>query len=216
MAQGQAYWIKGDKVILVKQLHIKTLIKTPEIFGLSDDEIDEVYKKHGEPRGTEGDAREELCLMAMRFGWIRGREYIGRSERLSIELWSLSEYQQRVLMSFGQKYLENGVDRRIQDNYAKVTVTEFWSREGDARRIDSDKSPTGQFRMKRYQTNIKNLAAMGVFESLTRLDFVPLEVIREDDMDLDTIGRIMREHSLLDLRESRADKRTGTIRRLLG
>jgi hypothetical protein len=51
----------GD-LIHVPQNHISTVVADPQKFGLTVEEIQTVYDRHGEQMGVEGEARKELLL----------------------------------------------------------------------------------------------------------------------------------------------------------
>jgi hypothetical protein len=53
------------------------MIKEPKTFGTTIEKIRELFKKHGEPLGHEGKAREEIMIAAMKRGWIRTRNVRG-------------------------------------------------------------------------------------------------------------------------------------------
>jgi len=55
-------------------LHITDIWHNPEKFGFTPDQITALHAKHGERRGQEGKAREELMLDAMNRGWMRIRK----------------------------------------------------------------------------------------------------------------------------------------------
>jgi len=70
-----AYWIspKG-KILGVEITHIQFIIKNPVFFSLPKEYIEEIYKKHNENLGLEGDAREEIMKNLINCkGWIRIR-----------------------------------------------------------------------------------------------------------------------------------------------
>ena len=67
----------GD-LIHVAQNHISTVIAEPEKFGLTVEEIQNAYSRHGERIGIEGEARKELLLRIIADGWIRIRRYPNR------------------------------------------------------------------------------------------------------------------------------------------
>ena len=84
----KAYWFKNNKLIEVGKIkyknelknsaeggktHIHDLVENPEIFGLTDSEIENTYKKYNEKVGNEGKAREEIIKKVMENGWIRVR-----------------------------------------------------------------------------------------------------------------------------------------------
>ncbi len=69
-----AYWISPDNyVIPVGQTHIELIISNPEKFGLTPAYIKKVHKKHKEPIGVEGNARNQIMTDLVNQGWIRLR-----------------------------------------------------------------------------------------------------------------------------------------------
>jgi len=91
MTRDQAYWISpSGKIIDVvnvenresgdsSTLHIGAIVRDPEIFGLTKEEVQKVYDKYGETVGSEHKAREDILIMAMNIGWIRVRYYSRKS-----------------------------------------------------------------------------------------------------------------------------------------
>jgi hypothetical protein len=72
--EHRAYWISPDGTINpVSRRHINEVISDPERFGLTRAHIESVYKKHEEPLGLEGRAREEIMGELIKAGWIRCR-----------------------------------------------------------------------------------------------------------------------------------------------
>ena len=69
-----AYWISPDNfVIPLPDTHIELIITNPEKFGISKDYVSKIYKKHKEPMGVEGNARNEIMTDLVHQGWIRMR-----------------------------------------------------------------------------------------------------------------------------------------------
>ena len=70
------FWIspKGE-ILSVGTKHIDMIINSPETFGLTKEQIQQVFQKHNEPMGSEGNAREELMADLLKQGWIRIRKY---------------------------------------------------------------------------------------------------------------------------------------------
>ena len=90
MPQGEAYWISPHgKAIRVSTNHIRAVIGNPESYGYTKEKIEKIYKNHGEKVGTEGDAREEIVLDLVRRGWIRMRQYLGRSDYIALNVRDL-------------------------------------------------------------------------------------------------------------------------------
>jgi len=87
----EAYWITPEGgVISVKTTHIGEIIRTPELFGLTIEEIRSIYEIYGEPIGLEGKAREEIMRKLILQGWIRIR-------------WKPKEYSFTVQMIQSEK-----------------------------------------------------------------------------------------------------------------
>jgi hypothetical protein len=75
LPRSDAYWISPSGTILASAgIHIEDIWNNPEKFGFSQEHITALHAKHGEQRGQEGEAREELMLDAMKRGWIRLRK----------------------------------------------------------------------------------------------------------------------------------------------
>jgi hypothetical protein len=71
-----AFFISPNgKIIHDGTSHIAKVISDPERFGLTLDEIKQVYSRHGEPMGLEGNARSEIIIRLIQNGWIRLRRY---------------------------------------------------------------------------------------------------------------------------------------------
>lgn len=70
----EGYWVKYSKVYDVDK-HITFILRNPELFNMTKDEIRAVYQKYGEKIGQEGKAREEIIIQVAHQGWIRVRHY---------------------------------------------------------------------------------------------------------------------------------------------
>lgn len=64
----------GD-YIKVQTNHVADIISNPSKFGVTGEFIKELYDRHGEPLGVEGNAREELIKLILQRGWVRIRNY---------------------------------------------------------------------------------------------------------------------------------------------
>lgn len=70
----EAYWISPTgKSYGLNGRHINDIFSNPERYGLEKSYIQSAYKRHNEPFGVEGKAREELFVELMKKGWIRVR-----------------------------------------------------------------------------------------------------------------------------------------------
>ena len=95
----RAFWISPQGTIFpVTRSHINEVITNPERFGLTRGGIEAVYRKHKEPLGWEGKAREEIIKGLIVEGWIRIRDH---GDYLSLQTFSLYEHDSRSrLLSF--------------------------------------------------------------------------------------------------------------------
>ncbi len=58
---NEGFFLSPDGLIItLEATHIATVIRQPQKFGLTRTAIDTCYRKHREPIGLEGDAREEI------------------------------------------------------------------------------------------------------------------------------------------------------------
>lgn len=87
MARSTLYWISPRGKIFKDSntTHIRQVVANPKVFGVDKDWIESIYKKHNEPIGTEGDAREEILMVLFKKGYIRVRLYINK-------FWSITLY----------------------------------------------------------------------------------------------------------------------------
>ncbi len=115
---NEGFFLSPDGVtITLEATHIATVIRQPEKFGLTRTAIDACYRKHREPIGLEGDAREEILLSVIRGGWTRVRNYRGVR---SIQIPSKSaEFMERLSL-FGGMALDGP-----QPFYGKVPASDL-------------------------------------------------------------------------------------------
>ena len=84
-SRNEGFWISPkSEVLQIKTTHIDTVISMPEKFGMTRQEIDDIYTKHGEQIGIEGEAREEIIVDLVRQGWIRVRQYPSKGWSINI------------------------------------------------------------------------------------------------------------------------------------
>jgi len=122
-------WYKNDReVYQFDDLHIHFIIQNPKVFGLTLEEIEAVYKRHGENIGTEGAAREEILNRVFKEGWVRLRystdgvwfievdEYTRRKEKIKNCLHFLLRVKQKMgfdnevrIMDKGKVYPEKSL-----------------------------------------------------------------------------------------------------------
>lgn len=89
-SQAEAFWARlgkrGIEVYDVSQgNHIGKILDNPTLFGLTREEIENLYAQYGEPIGLEGKAREEVIKHVAKEGWVRIRHYTGRNDYWSIQ-----------------------------------------------------------------------------------------------------------------------------------
>ena len=93
----KAFWISPDgEITPVGRNHISEVIGNPIKFGMTREEIERAYERHGEPLGLEGMAREEIIKNLIGRGWIRIRDY---GQYLSVQVRSMDDptFKQRLL-----------------------------------------------------------------------------------------------------------------------
>lgn len=95
---GNGYWVRGDQIKDVTfSTHIDDIIRMPEVFGLTKDEVHNLYQTHGERLGQEGKAREELIRKVSERGWIRIRHYSGhQGDYWSVQFDEISKREKSV------------------------------------------------------------------------------------------------------------------------
>lgn len=73
MSRVKGYWLSEHDAVSVEGDHADPLLEEPERFGLTREELLEIYEKHGEEPGKEGFARDEAIRAAAAKGWVRIR-----------------------------------------------------------------------------------------------------------------------------------------------
>jgi len=114
----------GD-VIHVSDCHIATVIRDPETFSLTREEIEAFYKEYGERVGVEGKARREILLRIIADGWIRIRRY---RQHWSVTAETLTPVVQDRLREWAGKMLAGINGFKEPDRYMPVRVS---TSEGD-------------------------------------------------------------------------------------
>lgn len=118
-----AYWIspKGRVAEVTGDTHIGLVIKFPEKFGLTTDEIRGIYDKYGEKMGLEGKAREEIIKDLVNQGWIRVRKY--RNAGYSVTISRLTKKVKDILFSWADKLINKGIGgSKETDKYSDVNI----------------------------------------------------------------------------------------------
>ena len=89
MLNSKAYWITPENEILDIGLgtHIEMIIKHPELFGLTKENISSIYQEHNELMGIEGKARYQIIMHLLANGFIRIRLYPNQYWSISASQW---------------------------------------------------------------------------------------------------------------------------------
>ena len=112
---AEAYWISpSGKLLPVNKVHIDEIIDSPESFGLTEQEIKDIYKKHKEKFRSEGKAREEIMLNLFQRGWIRIR-YYSRNDAYTVNVNKLTRKAKEYLFEWAVKTIENQPNRKYSD-----------------------------------------------------------------------------------------------------
>jgi hypothetical protein len=107
---ASAYWISPEgKIKKVKATHVKEIVNNPEEFGLTADYIKEVYKRHNEGIGSEGDSRDEIVEKLCCDNWIRIRCYYSEGY-YSIDVGRLLPDNRAYLYQWAGKMIEADVN----------------------------------------------------------------------------------------------------------
>ena len=100
-------------MVPVRRNHINVVITNPERFGMTREQIGEVYQRYGEPLGLEGRAREEIVRALISIGWIRIRDY---GPYLSVQVHSMDEYNtaERLHSFFKRKQWQRAAETDVK------------------------------------------------------------------------------------------------------
>jgi len=110
-AFNAAYWISpAGKITQVSDNHISSIIRNPEVFGLSRDDIVETYKKYNEKIGQEGKAREEIIKSVIAKGFIRVRLY-AKQGVWSINVNRLNDKNKDLIQQWAENIVKSGGDK---------------------------------------------------------------------------------------------------------
>lgn len=139
MAKGNAYWIDpyGKTINVGTNDHIDFIVKHPDRFRLRSGDVDAIYKKHGEIKGRDGKAREELIKLVSVKGYIRIRDYgnfwsatvgtLGTKEKRRLADWADKEQKRnsRVTDFTDLKILDVKKDRQKTYSFKEVKYELF-------------------------------------------------------------------------------------------
>lgn len=125
--KGEAYFIapSGD-IISVDQMHIDDVLKHPDKFRMTKEEIKEIYQKHNEPIGLEGKAREEILSRLIEQGWTRIR-HNQTNDTFTIQINRLDKRRKEHIWSFALQALEGLKGKKYYPN----TETKILNLRGD-------------------------------------------------------------------------------------
>jgi len=111
IGNNEAFWISPDgKLLPVFDNHIRAVIKDPNIFGLTTNDIEAEYAKENEQIGIEGRARRSIILELVRRGWIRVRRF-PRTGSWTVNVRCLGEAERRNLHGWAAQMLDTGISR---------------------------------------------------------------------------------------------------------
>lgn len=121
MSLSAAFFISPlGELIVVKDTHIKTVLRNPGRFGLTRGEIVSVHQQHGERLGMEGKARREILSRLIAEGWIRIRRY---PDYWSVNVDKMTPETNALLTDWAQKVL-GGIDGfKELDRHMPVKIT---------------------------------------------------------------------------------------------
>jgi hypothetical protein len=123
---SEGFWISPEGDIIKVSRHIDTIVKDPEIFGFTKEQLEDEFKKQNEPFGSEGNARENIIKEVYRRGWIRVREYFGRGgESISIQTGRVGDKQLDMITQFAEKYSNHEIPGML-GKYAEVNVLDLY------------------------------------------------------------------------------------------
>ncbi|MDD5651296.1 MAG: hypothetical protein PHF86_12920 [Candidatus Nanoarchaeia archaeon] len=113
-----SYWISPDnKFIPIDLTHIDLIVNNPDKFGLSQEYIQKVHKKHKEQPGDEGNARDEIMTKLIKDGWIRIRNIL-QYYTLKIQVY---DFKQQTIDRVEKAIIE-GYKRKIFNKSFSVSI----------------------------------------------------------------------------------------------
>lgn len=112
---AKGYWISPTGTMSVcSTSHIAEVIKKPEAFGLTREEIEALYKETGEPLGHEGIAREEIMTELLNKGWVRIR-WVPANYSWTVQVGKMSKTVMDNLQSWAFELLSTDDDNKNTD-----------------------------------------------------------------------------------------------------
>ena len=107
----------SGEYITVKTNHVADIISNPSKFGVTSSFIQELFDRHGERMGVEGNAREELIKLILQRGWVRIRNY---RNYWSVTVDRLSSKVSDNIRNWVDSFIKEG----IMGNYESIKVYE--------------------------------------------------------------------------------------------
>ncbi|MDY0017620.1 MAG: hypothetical protein RBS89_07245 [Candidatus Delongbacteria bacterium] len=108
LSSFEAYWINPEGEITgVPEKHILRVLREPEYFGYTREEILERFKKFREKLGWEGKAREEIFKELFPKGWIRVRKNRHNNCTVSIQTGKYGEKEKESIKKLAEMMLQN-------------------------------------------------------------------------------------------------------------
>jgi hypothetical protein len=101
--------------------HISTVIRNPSKFGLTIEQVEQVYDFFGEKLGVEGVARKQILTQLIQRGWIRLRRY--PNKHWSANVPGFTPDVVNVLQDWAIKFLVGFESFREPDPHMPVVIT---------------------------------------------------------------------------------------------
>lgn len=118
-----AFWISpSGEIYAPSQYHITDVVTHPEKFGVTRAWVDSIFAKHGEPVGSEGDAREEIIGELLKKGWTRLRKY---RNYWSVTVWRLTPKLKSIIQQWATAILKGVNGMRETDKFIDVKIVEI-------------------------------------------------------------------------------------------
>jgi hypothetical protein len=101
--------------------HISTVIRNPSKFGVTTEQVEQVYDFFGEKLGVEGVARKQILTQLIRRGWIRLRRY--PNKYWSVNVPALTDAMVDLLQDWAAKFLSGFSCFQEPDPHMPVVIT---------------------------------------------------------------------------------------------
>jgi hypothetical protein len=105
---------------MVGTTHLRTVMKDPEVFGVSKDYIESKYINRREKTGLEGRARDEILRRVLRNGWMRLRRHTNRY--WSVQTGAVTEEKKGFIQMWAREILSGKGGYRETDPYMPVKI----------------------------------------------------------------------------------------------